>query len=161
MRKLYLVVCVGLLLSLGGAKAFAQADLTKPIKQMIDGFNSNDVKAVVAAYASGDISITDEVPPFHWSGTKANDEWLAALEKHDKAAGISDGKVKFGSVVHSETEGDAAYVVTAVSYAFQQKGKTMTESARMTFVLHKEGGAWKIAGWVWSGTKPREAKTSG
>jgi hypothetical protein len=34
----------------------------------------------------------------------------------------------------------------------------MTEAAHMTFVLHKEAGAWKIAGWVWTGGKPHATK---
>lgn len=154
MRKLLLVVCTGILLT---AAAVAQ-DVTAPIHQILDGFNTNDMKAVAASYATGDISITDEVAPFHWNGPKANDAWGADLEKHDKAAGVTDAKVKYSAPLRSEVEGDAAYVVVPVVYVYKEKGKPMTEDARMTFVLHKESGAWKIAGWVWTGTKPHAAK---
>ncbi len=157
MRKTFLVLCAGLVLSLG---AFAQNDLTAPVKAMLNGFNSGDMKAVTDQYASGGITIIDEVPPFHWSGAKAHDEWLAALQSYDKANGVSDAKVNLGSIVRTESHGDSGYVVAAVTYPFQQKGKSMTESAHMTFALHKEGGAWKIAGWVWSGSEPHEAKAA-
>lgn len=153
MKKVLLASCAVLLLS---TVALAQ-DVTAPIHQLLDGFNTNDMKAVVGSYATGDISITDEVPPFHWSGAKANDAWLADLEKHDKAEGVTDAKVKYSAPVRSEIAGDAAYVVVPVVYDYKAKGKPMTETARMTFVLHKESGAWKIAGWVWSGTKPHSS----
>lgn len=158
MRKTFVSLCAVVLLSLG---AFAQKeDVTQPIHQMITGFNTNDMKLVAAQYATGDISIIDEVPPFRWTGAKANDAWLADLEKYDKEAGVSDAKVKLGSITRTETGSETAYVVAAVSYNFQQKGKAMTESAHMTFALRKEGGSWKIASWVWSGNKPHEAKAS-
>lgn len=82
----------------------------------------------------------------------------ADLDKHDKATGVTDAKVKYSAPLRGEVEGDAAYVVVPVVYLYKEKGKPMTEDARMTFVLHKESGAWKISGWVWTGTKPRPAK---
>jgi ketosteroid isomerase-like protein len=154
MKKVVLALCAVISLT---TVAMAQ-DVNAPIHQLLDGFNSGDMKAVAATYASGDISITDEVAPFHWNGPKANDAWGADLEKHDKAAGIADAKVKYSAPVRSEVEGEAAYVVVPVQYVYKEKGKSMIEDARMTFVLHRESGAWKIAGWVWSGDKPRATK---
>lgn len=154
MKQAFLVLCAGLVLSIGAA---AQ-DVMAPIHQLINGFNSNDDKAVAASYASGDILIVDEVAPFRWYGPNANAEWSADLEKHDKSEGVTDDKVILGTGARTEISGNTAYVVVPVSYTFKEKGKPMTESAHMTFVLHKEGSAWKISGWVWSGNKPRAAK---
>ena len=72
----------------------------------------------------------------------------------------ADAKVKYSAPVRSEVEGDAAYVVVPVQYVFKEKGKAMLEDAQMTFVLHREAGAWKIAGWVWSGKKPYPPNSS-
>ena len=154
MKKLWLVACVGILLAAAGV---AQ-DVTAPIHQMLDGFNSGDMKAVNASYASGDLLIVDEVAPYHWAGPHAGDAWGADLEKHDKAAGLTDAKVKYSAPVRSDVDGDAAYVVVPVVYVYKEKGKAMTEDARMTFALKREAGAWKVAGWVWTGSKPHPAK---
>jgi ketosteroid isomerase-like protein len=157
MRKVLVVLCAGVLFAMVSVRALAQ-DVNAPIRQLLDGFNSGDMKAVSASYATGDISIVDEVAPFHWNGPHAGDAWGSDLEKHDKAAGIADAKVKDSAPVRSEVEGDAAYVVVPVQYVFKEKGKAMLEDAQMTFVLHREAGAWKVAGWVWSGKKPYPAK---
>jgi ketosteroid isomerase-like protein len=158
MRKLLLVVmCMAALFAMMSLTALAQ-DVNAPIHQMLDGFNTGDMKAVSASYASADISIVDEVPPFHWSGAHAGEAWGADLEKAEKAAGMTDAKVKYSAPVRSEIAGDQAYVVVPVQYVFKQKGTAMLEDAHMTFVLHRESNAWKIAGWVWSGEKPRAAK---
>jgi len=154
MRNVVLALCAACVLSI----AAAAQDVTAPINQMLKAFNTGDVKAIAAVYASGDISITDEVPPFHWSGAGANDAWLADLAKAEKAAGMTETKVGFGAPVRTETSGDSAYVVVPTTYSWKQGGQAMTENAVMTFVLHKESGAWKIAGWTWSGHKPHPAK---
>ena len=120
MKKALFVLCAALVLSV--APRAAAQDVNAPIKQMLDGFNSNDVKAVTSSYASGDVLIIDEVPPFRWSGANANDAWLADLDKHDKAKGVTDGKVKAGTAVRTETDGDNAYVIMPVTYTYKEKG---------------------------------------
>ena len=154
MRKLFLAVCAVLFLAIG---AMAQ-DVNAPIQQMLQGFNSGDVKMVASAYASGSITIVDEVAPHFWSGTKANDAWLADIDKHDKAAGVTDGKVTAKPGNRTEISGDNAYVVVPVTYTYKQKDKPMAQDAHMVFVLHKEGGAWKIASWIWAGGKSHATK---
>lgn len=155
MRKLFLAICVVLLIT---AAAYAQ-DVNAPIQQMLNGFNTGDMKLVTASYvAGGNIVIIDEVAPHLWTGAKANDTWLADLDKHDKALGVTDGKVTAKPASRTEVDGDNAYVVVPVTYTYKQKDKPMAQEAHMVFVLHKEGGAWKIASWVWAGSKSHAAK---
>lgn len=151
MKHMLLAVCAGLLLS---TVAVAQ-DVNAPIKKMLDAFNTGDVAAIKSVYAAGDISITDEVPPYHWSGASANDTWLGDLEKYEKSQGFSEARVGYATSVRTEINGDTAYVVVPTTYSWKQNGKAMTEEAHMTFVLHKEGEGWKISTWTWSGAKPR------
>lgn len=151
MKHLLLAVIAGLLLV---ASAVAQ-DVNAPIKKMLDAFNTGDVAVIKSVYAAGDVSITDEVPPYHWSGTNANDTWLADLAKWEKAQGFSEQRVGYATSVRSDINGDTAYVVVPTTYSWKQNGTAMTENAHMTFVLKKEGDAWKISGWTWSGEKPR------
>lgn len=151
MKHLLLAFTAGLLLV---ASADAQ-DVNAPIKKMLDAFNSGDVAAIKSVYVAGDVSITDEVPPYHWSGANANDTWLGDLAKYEKAQGFSETRVGYATSVRSEIDGDSAYVVVPTTYSWKQNGKAMTEDAHMTFVLKKEGDGWKISGWTWSGEKPR------
>lgn len=150
-----LLLC--LLLCAVAVPAAAQ-DVAAPIHQFLDGFNSGDTKSANAALVTGDMLIVDEVAPFSWSGPNASQQWAADLDKHESSLGITDGKVKYSAPTRSVVEGDTAYVIVPTAYLFNQHGKPMSEEAQMTFVLHKQNGAWKIAGWVWTGVEGHPAK---
>ena len=75
-----------------------------------------------------------------------------------RLTGVSDGIVKYGAPTRTEVEGDAAYVVIPATYLYKERGQSMVEKGQMTFVLHAEGGGWKIQGWTWLGVKPHPAK---
>jgi Domain of unknown function (DUF4440) len=137
----------------------ATGDVTVPIRQFIDGFNTGDVKSAYAAYATGDILIVDEFAPHRWFGPHAAQDSAADYDKHAKATGVSDGSVKYGTPTRSEIEGNEAYVIIPTVYNYKQNGKPTTEEGQMTFVLHAEAGEWKISSWTWSGVKPHAART--
>lgn len=157
MKKVFLATLVSLLL-VPAAMAASTGEVTKPIHQFIDGFNSGDVKSAYAAYVTGDIFIIDEFPPHRWSGPHAPQEWAADYEKHAQITGVSDGSVKYGAPTRTEIEGDAAYVILPTTYLYKEHGKAMTEEGEMTFVLHSEAGGWKISAWTWTGVTPHAAK---
>jgi hypothetical protein len=140
------------------AIAATTQEVTKPIRQFIDGFNPGDVKSAFAAYAPGDITIVDEFAPHRWTGPHAPQEWAADYEKHAKATGVTDGKVDYGEPTRTEIEGAVAYVVVPTVYVFKEHSKALQEEGQMTFVLHSEDGAWKISGWTWTGVKPHVPK---
>lgn len=138
--------------------AATTTDVTKPIHQFIDGFNTGDVNSAYAAYASGDIVIMDEFAPHIWAGPHAAQDWAADYDKHAKANDVSDGSVKYGAPTRTEVEGNAAYVVIPTVYNYKEHGKAVTEEGQMTFVLRMEKDTWKIAAWTWTGVKPHPAK---
>jgi Domain of unknown function (DUF4440) len=157
MRNALLVALACVLLA-PAAVAATPGDVTVPIRQFIDGFNSGDVKSAFAAYGSGDISIIDEFAPHRWVGPHAAQDWAAEYDKHAQATGVSDGKVTYGAPTRTEIEGDVAYVIVPTVYLYKEHGKPITEEGQMTFVLHAETGGWKISAWTWSGVKPHAAK---
>lgn len=157
MRRIILAMLVNVLLAVA-AMANAAGDVTAPIHQFIDGFNTGDVKSAFAACAGGDIIIVDEFAPHRWVGPHAAQEWAADYDKHAAALGVSDGSVKYGAPTRAEIEGDVAYVIVPTIYRYQQHGHPLVEEGQMTFVLHAEAGGWKISGWTWSGVKPHAAK---
>ena len=158
MKSVLLTLLAAALLGITPIRAEAQQDVTAPIRQFLDGLNAHDDKSANAAYATGDIIIVDEVAPHSWSGTNAPQQWGADLDKHDAAAGVSDGVVKYDAPTRVESGTDSAYLVVPTVYLYKERGKQMAEEAQMTFVLRRQSGAWKISGWVWSGVKPHPAK---
>jgi len=147
-KTILTLLAIALLVSAGQA-----ADVTTPIHQFIDGFNTGDVNSAYAAYANGDVVIVDEFPPHLWIGPHAAQNWAADYEKYAKAEGVSDGSVKYGKPVRTEVEGNVAYVVIPTVYTYKDHGNAMTEEGQMTFALRMENDAWKIAAWTWTGGK--------
>jgi len=143
---------------LAPAALAAPKDVTTPIRQFIDGFNTGDTKSAFAAYAAGDITIVDEFAPHLWTGPHAAQDWAAEYDKHAKATGVTDGKVTYSAPTRTEIEGDLAYVVMPTKYVYKENGKPLVEEGHITVVLHAEAGGWKMRGWTWSGVKPHPPK---
>jgi ketosteroid isomerase-like protein len=157
MKKAILALLSSVLLA-PFAMSAAPGDVTAPIRQFIDAFNTGDTNSAYAAYATGDIIIIDEFAPHRWVGPHAAQEWAADYDKNAKATGVTDGKVTYGKPTRTEIEGDVAYVVMPTTYLYKEHGKPMAEEGQITVVLHVEAGAWKMSTWTWSGVKPHAAK---
>ncbi|HUD57171.1 MAG TPA: hypothetical protein VMR02_18200 [Terracidiphilus sp.] len=140
------------------AIAATAGDVTAPIRQFIDAFNSGDTKAEYAACAKGDIVIIDEFAPHLWVGVHAPQQWAADYDKHAQATGVTEGRVTYGLPTRKEIEGDKAYVIVPTVYLYKERGKALTEEGQLTLTLRVEAGAWKITGWTWTGVTPHAAK---
>ena len=146
------------------APVYAQApdpQLIAPITKFLDAFNKGDTAAAAATHATdADLSIIDEVPPFHWQGAQAFQTWSADLGRDEKKRGVTDGKVTIRAATRVETDGATAYVIVPATYTFKEKGVAMSETAQMTFLLKKGASGWLIHGWTWTGSKPQKAATA-
>jgi len=149
---------VATLLAVPAVAAANPKDVTTPIHQFIDGFNTGDTRSAYAAYGNSDIVIVDEFAPHLWVGPQAAQHWAADYEAHAHATGVSEGSVKYGAPTRTEVEGDVAYIVLPTVYNYKEHGKALTEAGQMTFVLHAESDAWKIIQWTWTGANPHPAK---
>jgi len=149
MRKILIALIVGTLTT-GTAFASDQADVMATIHQFIDGFNKGDVKSALATCAEQN-SIIDEFAPYEWHGAGACAKWASDFEVDAKKNGITDSVVGMGKPKHVDVEGDHAYVVAPVTYAFKMKGKPVKESrSLMTLSLQKGAAGWRLTGWAWS-----------
>lgn len=157
MKKMIFPLLAGLVLATA-ATAAPGDDVTAPIHQFIDGFNTGNTKSAYAAYATGNITIVDEFPPHRWAGPNAPRAWAADYAKLARAKGISDGKVEYGKPTRTEIEGKSAYVIIPTVYRYKERGKPLVEEGQMTFVLNSGAAGWKISSWTWSGVEPHPAK---
>jgi ketosteroid isomerase-like protein len=156
--KLTVIVLLGVVLCAPTATPASVDDVSAPIRQFIDGFNTGNVQAAFAAYSTGTITIVDEFAPHIWSGPDAAHQWADAYDKHAQATGVTDGTVTYGQPTRTEVDGDVAYVVMPTVYLYKEHGKKLREEGQMTVVLNREAGAWKIRAWTWTGVKPHAAK---
>ena len=129
-----------------GEKAAAFA----AVQRFVDSFNRGDVAAAAAA-CTEEASIIDEFPPHEWHGAGACSKWMADYDADAKRNGITDGLVTLGKPLHVDVDGDHAYVVVPVKYAFKQKGKAMSEDhSFLTVALRKDAAGWRTLGWSWT-----------
>jgi len=158
MKQAVLVLLAAVLCTPAAIPAARQDDVSAPVRQFIDGFNTGNVQAAFAAYATGEITIVDEFAPHIWSGPDAAHQWAEAYDKHAQATGVTDGMVAYGKPTRTEVDGDVAYVVMPTVYNYKEHGKALQEEGQMTVVLNHEAGGWKIRSWTWTGIKPHVAK---
>jgi SnoaL-like domain len=157
MRQVF-VVLLAVVLCAPAAIPAGQDDVSVPVRQFIDGFNTGDVQSAFAAYATGPITIVDEFAPHIWTGPDAAHQWAEAYDEHAKATGVTDGKVTYGKPTRTEVEGDVAYVVLPTVYLYKEHGSELREAGQMTVVLNREANRWKIRGWTWTGAKPHAVR---
>ena len=158
MRYLTLMaMCFVLAFSSSAQAQATNAELMIPINKFLDAFNKGDMVGAAAAHAK-DVVIIDEVPPYLWRGAQALQAWATDLQADSKANGMSEEKVTIKAATRIESKGSDAYVIVPATFSFKQKGVAMRESSQMTFVLKKEGSAWLITSWTWTGPKPQKAQ---
>lgn len=134
------------------------AEAMRPIRQFLDGINAGNIDNALAAYAHGDITITDEFAPHVWMGPDAPHAWLDDYARDSAAKGLTEGHVRYGRPARGEVETDSAYLIVPTLYTFKLNGAPMAEEGQMTFVVNREATGWKIKGWTWSGVKPHTPK---
>ena len=148
-------MAAGALLASGACAA--TDDVTAPIVQFIAAFDKGDIKAAAATHENDNLTITDEVAPYSWKGPHAFEGWVHDLMADDAKAGLSGESVAISAPSRIETSGDSAYVVVPAVYSFKDHGAPMSESAQMTFALHRGAAGWKITAWTWTGPRASPA----
>jgi hypothetical protein len=143
-------ILIALAALVGASAAHADTGVDTTIRQFGEAFNKGDVRAAKALHVAKPV-IIDEVGPHLWTGPKAFAGWLADLAKSEAAQGKTDGQVAISAPTREVVSGHSAYVIVPSTYSFKQKGKTLRETAQMTFVLTEVSSGWKIAAWTWTG----------
>jgi hypothetical protein len=138
--------------------AHAQSTPEAVTRQWMDAFNAGDMAKADALNSSSGTSIIDEFAPYTWTGPKAFAEWGAGFEADAKTREITEPKVTLGALVVKNVTAAHAYLIFPAVYTYKQKGVAMVETGHDAIVLRKEGGAWKVVSWSWTGSVPKPAK---
>lgn len=135
------------------AQAGPAEDATRVVTETLDRFNSGDADAFFAAHQDNAI-IVDEFAPYIWSGSGAARRWAGDYMTDAGAKGISGGRVDYEAPIQANSDGSTAYVVLPTTYRFVQRGTRMAGRGSMTFIMRRDGAAWRIASWTYSGATP-------
>jgi ketosteroid isomerase-like protein len=135
------------------AVSTAQSGATDPmaaVRQYVDGFNKDDVKAMAVTCAAP-ASIIDGLPPHVWSGPTACEDWHRDVIAAGEREGAAGYFITLGEPWHVDVSGDRAYVVVPATMTFKVHGKQTTQSGSIfTVALRKLPEGWRISGWAWA-----------
>jgi hypothetical protein len=110
----------------------------------IAAINAGSVADAKAAYAEAPAAITDDFPPFLWSGKNAVEDYCRDLKAVLSKYNITDWRFQLHQPRYIMATEDRAWLVAPASFPFLMGGKTQSVSAEWIFVLTKVDGKWRI-----------------
>jgi len=110
----------------------------------IAAINAGSVADAKAAYAEAPAAITDDFPPFLWSGKNAVEDYSRDLKAVLSKANITDWRFQRHQPRYMAATEDRAWLVVPASFPFLMGGKTQSVSADWIFVLTKLEGKWRV-----------------
>jgi hypothetical protein len=110
----------------------------------IAAINAGSVADAKAAYADAPAAITDDFPPFLWSGKNAVEDYSRDLKAVLSKANITDWRFQRHQPRYMAASEDRAWLVVPASFPFLMGGKTQSVSADWIFVLTKLEGKWRV-----------------
>ncbi len=120
------------------------------ISTFVDQVNKGHASAALG-HLSTDVSITEDLAPFHWKGARAGADWLAGMQKNGQRMGVTDIQLQLGVPTQVLVHGDAAYEAIPGVVTLAGKRRTLHEKGLLTFALVREAGVWKITSFAWGG----------
>lgn len=116
-----------------------------------ESLNALDVPRFVGLHTDSP-TILDEFAPFAWSGKDAVKTWLGDFGAWAKGAGVTSTHIAFGAPEAVNIAGDRAYATAPVTIIVTMKGTTVATLGQFAFLMVKQSGSWKIAGWAYTRT---------
>lgn len=124
------------------------------VATFVDQVNKGQASAALAHLAK-DVSITEDLAPFRWTGPRAGADWLAAMQKNGVRMGVSDIQMRLGTPAQVLVHGDSAYEAVPGVVTLAGKGRAVREQGMLTFALKRVEGIWKISSLAWGGAAAR------
>ena len=162
MRSMMMTVALGFM-AFAGTPALAAAApppaaevsdaqaITSVISAVGESLNALDVPRFTALHTDAP-TILDEFAPFAWSGKDAVKGWLGDFGAWAKGAGVTGTHIAFGAPEALNVAGDRAYATAPVTIIATTKGGSIVTLGQFAFLMVKQSGSWKIAGWAYTRT---------
>jgi hypothetical protein len=132
------------------AQSAPDALMLRPVQVWIDAYN-NGAAALPEDIFTDDVVITDEFPPYVWSGKAGEHDWARAIDTFIKP---SKQHVSVGAPQSFQASRDGTRVTfvlpATLTFTSSRSARQETQHALWLFVLVKNAGAWKIAADTWT-----------
>lgn len=133
------------------AQSSVDAAMMQPVQQWIDAYNAGTAPLPEDRFTD-DAVITDEFPPFVWSGKAGEHQWANAIDKFIRPG---NQHVSVGAAQSVQVARDGSRVAFALpatlTLTSTRTGQRTTEHALWRFVLVRSlGGRWMIAADTWT-----------
>jgi len=99
-------------------------------------------------FASRDVTIVENFPPFVFEGPGAVESWSKQMRAH--LEGITALHHSFGDAFDCNRSGDEVYFSLPTTWRGLNNGKPFSESGGWAFVLTREDGAWRVLAYGWA-----------
>ena len=121
-----------------------ERELLAPIDVLVAAMNRSDDRSI-AALMTRDAVIIDEVAPYRWTGSQAEEHW-----SHDDGLligkrGVSASHSARGKPTFVHRDATHAYVIVPLAYDYTRGRKRQHETGLWTIVMAKMGHGWRIA----------------
>jgi hypothetical protein len=132
-------------------------DATKEVPALVAGarrvarfMETLDDAGLAGAFASTDVVIVENFPPFVFHGAGAVERWAAAFRAHIRDLG--ELRHVFDAPFEAVVSGERAYLSLPTTWTGMAQGRAFTERGGWAFALVQEGGAWRVGGYGWAPT---------
>jgi ketosteroid isomerase-like protein len=129
-----------------------QHRVARSVTAFVQAVNVGDEKAALA-HLTHDVSIIEDLAPYHWQGPRAGAQWMEAMFRNGQRMGMSEIQMNLGEPTRLELNADRAYEIIPGVVTLKGRGGNLRESGSLTFALRKVGPVWKIAAFSWSGER--------
>lgn len=131
------------------APSAPDAAMLKPIREWIAAYNAGTAPLPEEIFTQ-DVVITDEFPPFTWTGISAEHRWAETIDSFMKP-GLQHVSAGAARRFRSTKSGNRVAFVLPATLTFSGKRK-YSERALWFYVLVKTARGWKIAADTWTAT---------
>lgn len=110
----------------------------------ISAINAGSVAKTQVAFLDAPSAISDDFPPYSWSGKSAVADYMRDLTAILSQLKITQGRFQRNAPRFQSSSSNRAMVVVPVSFPFMMSGKPQSANGDWLFVLAKQGDQWKI-----------------
>jgi ketosteroid isomerase-like protein len=131
------------------------AAVLAPVRAFIDAFNRSAPAAPAEAFTA-DVIITDDLPPFRWTGADALAQWWTALFGTSPAQRADFARMQrrllLGPARHVFVTGDDGYVTMPVTMTAvdPRSGRPLTVAGDLALTLRRVDGRWRLSSHAWA-----------
>ncbi len=129
------------------------AEMMAPVTRIARFIGSGGASSVSGAFADTGVTIIENFPPFVFAGADAVEAWSRGMRAH--LSGLSDLRHVFGPAHNFSRAGDDAFFSLPTTWHGVANGQAFSEDGGWAFVLRREHGEWRVAGYGWAVTALR------